>query len=361
MKMEHRSGDSADFSDGGLAVTVAHDPVRTGPDRVESGRPSAAAVLRRFRNTSQGNTEVALIAIIALLVAIFTFEASGFASTGNVNNILLDASSVGIAAWAVTWIMIAAEIDISAGPAVAFWGVVFAKMGGLGVPLAAVLVILGSGLVGALAGWLRATLALPSFIVTLGLWNVYGGLAYYVSGSLPIPATDSVVLDFLAGTLWSVPVPVYMMLILMGCFSFASRRTRFGLAIYATGGNVKAARLSGIRVHNVQIWVFAIAAMMYAIVAIIFTAQLSSGDPSSGTGLEFKVIAAVVVGGTALTGGRGSLFGTFLGVLLIAVISNGLVLIGVESFLQQVALGLIVVASVLINTLVARHRNLEQH
>jgi simple sugar transport system permease protein len=274
-------------------------------------------------------------------------------------SILRDGATVGIVAWGVTLVIVSGEIDISVGPAVAFWSVVIAQVAGpLGVGLLpGVLISLVGGLViGGFAGWLRASLEIPSFIVTLGLWSAYRGMAQFMTNALPVPVASNAFMDLLADSIGPVPTPVVIFFVLFAVFYFVSTRTSLGRSIFAVGGNARAAMLSGIKVERVYIAVFAITGLLAALVGLLLTARLGSGNSGAATGLEFDAIAAVVVGGTSLSGGRGSMLGTLLGVIFIAVIGNGLILLGVNSYLQDVVSGGIIVLSVLINILLGRSR-----
>lgn len=310
----------------------------------------------RGLNTQRIN-EIGLAVAVIILAVVLAIMAPGFASENNMWSILRDAATVGIVAWGATLVIVAGEIDISIGPAVAFWSVILAEMAGpwgVGLPGGIVSVLLGGLVVGGLAGWLRAKLGVPSFIVTLGLWSAYRGLAQFMTNALPVPMERNAFLDLLAGSIGPVPTPVVVFFLLFIVFYFVSTRTSFGRSVFAVGGNARAAGLSGISVTKVRIVVFAITGLLAAIVGVLLTARLGSGNSGAATGLEFDVIAAVVVGGTALAGGRGSMLGTLLGVIFIAMIGNGLVLLGVNSYIQDVVSGAIIVVSVLINILLGR-------
>jgi simple sugar transport system permease protein len=301
--------------------------------------------------------EIGLLAAILLLYIVLGLSASGFLSLDNQLGLLRNAATIGIAAWGVTLVIIAGEIDISIGPAVAFASVVVAKGAtewNLGVAGAIVLTLLMGVLWGALAGWLRARFNVPSFITTLGLWSVLGGLALYMTDALPVPLPESALLDVLGGSVLGVPTAAVVMLVLFAVFAYLAKYTAYGRSVYATGGNAAAAQLAGLDVSRVRVLLFATTGLLAAITGVLLAARLGSGNGGAAAGLEFDVIAAVVIGGTALAGGRGSLGGTFLGVVFITVIANGLVLLGVNSFFQDVVRGLIIVGAVLVNVVISR-------
>jgi simple sugar transport system permease protein len=303
--------------------------------------------------------EIGLLVVIGLLYLAFWLYASNFITFRNQVSILRDAATFGIAAWGATLIIIAGEIDISVGPMVAFLSVCFAfmlKSGDTPMVLAFLAIIIVGGLLGGIAGALRAWFDVPSFIGTLGLWSALGGLALYMTDSVPVTIPSSDFLDQLGGEIAGIPVSAIVMLVLFAVFVFISRKTAFGRSVFAIGGNPSAAHLSGIKVKHIRLALFVIAGMLAAISAILLTARNGVGDASvSRSGLEFNVISAVVVGGTALTGGRGSILGTLLGIFVIALIGNGLVLMGINSYLQPVVSGVIIVAAVLLNILASRY------
>ncbi|MFI1459754.1 ABC transporter permease [Nocardia carnea] len=301
--------------------------------------------------------EIGLVVAIAALYVVLGLTASGFMDGSNQLGILRDAATIGIAAWGVTLVIIAGDIDISIGPAVAFASVLVA-MGsaqwGLGVFGAVLLTLVLGAAWGALAGWLRASFNVPSFIATLGLWSVLGGLGLYLTDALPVVLPESGLFDLLGGSILGIPTSAVVMLILFAVFVYIAKFTAYGRSVYAIGGNAAAAQLAGINLTKVRILLFATTGLLSAITGVLLASRLGAGSGSAGAGLEFDIIAAVVIGGAALAGGRGTMLGTLLGVVFITVIGNGLVLLGVNSFLQDVIRGVIIVGAVLINALIVR-------
>ncbi|MER7317367.1 ABC transporter permease [Streptomyces albidoflavus] len=321
-----------------------------------SGPPSSPAGAVRFRRLRHLN-ELGLLAAVVVLYIVLGVVAGGFLSADNQLGILRDAATVGIPALGVTLVIIAGEIDISIGPAVAFASVLFAKAASewdFGLPIALLLTLIAGALWGSAAGWLRARFGVPSFIATLGLWSALGGLALYTTNALPVATPDGGFMEALGGKILGVPTPAVVLVLLFLVFWYVARRTAYGRSVYAVGGNAAAAQLAGIRISRVRVVLFATTGVLAALTGILMAARLGSGNGGAAAGLEFDVIAAVVIGGTALAGGRGSLVGTMLGVVFISVIANGLVLLGVNSFLQDVVRGLIIVGAVLINVVISR-------
>lgn len=323
----------------------------------KSAKPSAPA-LRRF--SAQQISELGLLAALIVAILFFTAFAPNFLSIGNVWNIVNAAAITGIVAWSSTLVIVAGEIDVSIGPAVAFWSVIVAELSGgrFHLPLLvgiAITLVLGA-LVGAMAGWLRGRFGVPSFIVTLGLWLALRGLARSFSTALPVPMDSSPFLTWLGGKLWTSgpDVGAALMLLTFVIFAFVARSTTYGRSVFVVGGNARAAMLTGINVTRIRVLLFATSGLMAAVLGVIFSARLNSGYSEAAQGLEFDVIAAVVVGGTALSGGRGSMVGTLLGVLFIAVIGNGLIPLGVDQYLQSVVQGALIVGAVLVNMALGR-------
>jgi simple sugar transport system permease protein len=317
-----------------------------------AAKPAASDQARRTGFTfSQHMNELSLFFAIVVLYVIFSATAPGFMSFNNQVNILRDAATIGIAAWAVTLIIIAGEIDVSVGPMVAFTSVILAFLLQMGIPtpVAFVLAIALGALLGAIPGILRAYFDVPSFVGTLGMWSALRGTALFVTDALPVSIGRNDTLDALDRSIFGIPPAAIIMLVLFAVFAFVSRKTAFGRSVFAIGGNAHAAFLSGISVARIRVALFAIGGAMAAISGILLVSRLGSGNATAASGLEFDVIAAVVVGGTALSGGRGSMLGTLLGVLVITLIGNGLVLLGINPFFQQVVRGLIIVIAVLAN------------
>ncbi|NEE03701.1 ABC transporter permease [Phytoactinopolyspora halotolerans] len=307
-------------------------------------------MLSRLRPAA-GAAHVGLGAVLILTCVVLALTAPNFLTTGNLLDIARQASYTGIIALGMTLVIVAAEIDISVGSAIAFSSAVFGVLAvNLAWPLwvAAVGVLLLGALVGAGAGLVRAALNVPSFIVTLALFSALSGMALLLTDSTPIPISDPGFAWLGSGDVAGIPVPALIMAVLFAVFWVVANRTAFGRSVYAIGGNAEAARLSGIPVRRVRIILFATTGVLAALSGLLQTSQLGAGNPTIGGGVEFAVITAVIVGGANLYGGRGSLVGTLLGVLFIGALNNGMVLLGVNSYAQYVANGVLVLLAVLI-------------
>jgi ribose transport system permease protein len=212
---------------------------------------------------------------------------------------------------------------------------------------------IGCGLVnGALVSWG----GLPSFIVTLGMMSVARGAALVFTEGRPVSGFDAGFRSIATGSAGFVPAPVVVMVAVYIVAHLVLTRTTFGRYVYAIGGNEEATRLSGIAVRRHKTLIYGVAGLMSAVAAIILTARLNSAQPIAGMMYELDAIAATVIGGTSLMGGEGSLGGTLVGALIMGVLRNGLNLLGVSSFLQQIVIGGVIVGAVLVDTVLKRHR-----
>ena len=294
-----------------------------------------------------------LIALVILFV-VLALVAPNFLTARNMLNVLRQVSFVGIIACGMTLALISGNVDLSVGSVVALssalLGVLYVKQG-WPLPLAIVAVLLEATIVGILAGLIRVRWKIPALIITLALMISLRGIAFMLTNAFPIPITDERFAYLGGGYAFGIPVPVIIFLIIAAIFIFISTRTIYGRSVYAVGGNEEAARLSGIRVNFIPISILGMTAFLSAISGILLTSRLTSSYAGVGVGWEFDAIAAVLIGGTALFGGEGSITGTLLGVLFIGLLANGMVLLGVNPYLQDVARGAIILLAVLLSVL----------
>ncbi len=282
----------------------------------------------------------------------------------NLINVVNQIAVIAIIAIGMTMVIITGGIDLSVGSMVALAAVVATRlivsMGGVHAGAftmvgAALLAILACGLIGAISGFFITQFNLPPFIATLGWMLVASGIAYLVAGGESIyDVPNSFVWLGRGADLLSIPNAVLLMFALYLAAGFIMSQTVFGRHIYAVGGNAEAARLSGIAIKKILLWVYTISGLMAGLGGIILASQLKSGAPTYGVMYELYVIAAVVVGGASLSGGEGKIMGTLIGALIIAVIQNGMNLTGVESYTQKVVLGLVILGAVLLDKLRGR-------
>lgn len=296
--------------------------------------------------------ELLLVGVVILLCIVWTVMNPQFFSMDNVSNILRQASYTAIAAVGMTMVIIIGEIDLSAGSLVCASGLMGAVLcrdtGNV------FLAVLGALAVGAVVGLFNGVLCaigkLPGFIASLASMTILRGLAYIVTGGNSVVWDNEQFTMIGTGYIWVIPVPVILMIIAIIFGVILTTKTRFGRYIYAVGGNTEASRWSGIAVEKVKILVYVIMGILTAVAGIIITTRLGSGQPSAGQNFEMDCITAAVVGGTSMSGGKGKIAGTIVGVLLLTVLTNGMTLVGMNTYWQQVLKGVIIVVSVLADT-----------
>jgi len=299
---------------------------------------------------------------LALLIEIVLFAQLSpyFLTAENLVNITLQVSITAIIAAGMTFVILTAGIDLSVGAVVALSGVIATSCLRVSAsfPLAlAVAMTAGVGvgaLAGSLAGVLITRFRITPFIVTLAIMTIARGAAFMYTDGRPIwdlPAEFSVLGS---GRVAGLPIPTVIMLIVYVVAYVVFKQTRFGRYVYAVGGNKEAAHLSGINTNAVILRVYVISGILAALSGILLSSRMNSGQPNAGLMYELDVIAAVVVGGTSLFGGRGSIVGTFLGAMLIGILRNGLNLINVSSYVQMVVLGVVILLAVMLDQLKKR-------
>jgi ribose transport system permease protein len=312
-----------------------------------TGRPA------RRRDLTAMWERYGILAVLILIVILMAIIAPNFLSLSNGLNVARAISVNAILAAGMTLVILTAGIDLSVGSVVALSGVASVLLWTNGVPT--LFAVLGGILVGALVGvvngGLIAYLGLPAFIVTLGALTYVRGLSYSLTNAQPLIAEGLGFRGLGNGAVANVPAPVIVMVVIYALLWFVLERTKFGRHIYAVGGNAEAARLAGIKVRWVLVRVYVIMGACAGLAGVIFAARVESGQPRAGEGYELDAIAAVVLGGTSLMGGRGRLSGTLIGALIIGVLSNGLVLMNVPFFWQLVIKGLVIVIAVAIDGL----------
>jgi sugar transport system permease protein len=294
-----------------------------------------------------------LLALVLLFVAL-SLAAPNFLTARNMLNVLRQISFIGMIACGMTLALIAGDVDLSVGSVVALSSSLLAVLHvKLGLPLwaACLLTILEATGVGLLAGLVRVRWNIPALIVTLALMLSLRGFAFVLTNAFPIPITDPAFAFWGGGHVLGVPVPVWIFLGVVVFFWFLSTRTVFGRSVYAIGGNAEAARLSGIPVTRIRASLLGITAFLSALSGVLLTSRLTSGYAGVGVGWEFDAISAALVGGTSLFGGEGNIHGTLLGVLFVGLLGNGMVLLGINPYLQDVIRGGIILLAVLLSAL----------
>lgn len=296
-----------------------------------------------------GQFRTAFILIILMITA--TILSPVFLTAPNLLNVLLEVAVTAILAIGETFIIINGEIDLSVGAIVGLSGAITAGIlqhSNLGVALI-VCILIGAG-AGLLNGILVTYGKVPSFIATLGTMTAFSGLTLVYTGGNPIAITSNGFQNLGQGYLLGVPIPVWFMVVLYVLFWFLLHRTYYGRYIFAVGGNREASRLSGINVFQVKNIAFLLTGILSAVAGVLLTARLNSAEPTTGSGLEMDAITAVILGGTSLAGGKGTLLGTIFGAIILGVLDDGMNLLNVSAFYQNVVKGIIIILAVLLDS-----------
>ena len=297
-----------------------------------------------------------------ILIVIVSMINPDFFSVDNILNILRQTSVNAIIAVGMTFVILIAGIDLSVGSVLALAGALGATLIGMDVSiyLTIPVVLIFGGLLGALNGALVAFGKVQAFMATLITMLMLRGVTMIYMEGRPISTGFSDSADAFAeigtGVLLGIPVPVWLMFILFGIAWFILTQTRIGRYIYALGGNEAATALSGINVNKVKLFVFIVSGVLAALAGLIVTSRLGSAQPTAGSGYELDAIAAVVVGGTSLMGGKGRIFGTLIGALIIGFLSNALNLLDIDSYYQLVAKALVILTAVILDNFIGRKK-----
>ena len=297
---------------------------------------------------------VGILSVLVLLCVIVSIATSKFLKPNNLISVLRQISINAYIALGMTLIIILGHIDLSVGAIVAMSGTLtvgFIVTQGLPIPVAILLGILLGMAAGLISGMIVTYFRVPAFIITMAMMNVCSGVAYVYSGGQATRINNDFFSAIGTGYLFNtIPLPVVYMIILIIVISFLLGKTKFGTYIYAIGGNREAARLSGVPIKKVEIAVFTISGVLSAFAGLVLCSRMYSGQPSVGSGYELDAIAACVLGGTSMSGGKGRISGTIFGAMVIGIISNGLNLIGVSSYWQLIVKGLIIACAVLLDS-----------
>lgn len=327
--------------------------VATGQER---RRPDVVSILGKF----------APLIFLAVLVVILSVLRPNFLSAFNLFNVMRQISFIGILAVGMTFVILTAGIDLSVGSLLAFSGIVCATVakgsrslleggvtdsGGVRVLLAALAAILVGMVIGLLQGSLTARAGIPAFIVTLGGLGAWRGATLLWTNGQPISSFSDDFKFWGQGFIGPLPVPVIFFLAMVIIGQIILKYTQYGRWIYALGGNPEASRLSGLNVKMLTTSVYVISGFCAGLAGFLLTSRLNSAEQVAGQGYELQAIAAVVIGGTSLFGGQGSMIGTLIGAMLIGVLNNGLVILNVSPYYQQIVIGAIIVLSVYIDQL----------
>ena len=307
-----------------------------------------------MKNTMKYMSELTTVIALIILMAVITIINSNFLTANNLLNLLLQVTSNALIAFGMTFVILTGGIDLSVGSILALSSALTAGLLGSGMPV--ILAILISLILGCILGMMNGLLIsygkLAPFIVTLATMTIFRGATLVYTNGNPITKglSDTFLFQFLGqGYIVGIPFPVIIMFIVFIVLYVLLHKTAFGKSVYAIGGNEKAAYISGVKLNKVKIIIYSISGIMASISGLIITSRLSSAQPTSGASYEMDAIAAVVLGGTSLSGGKGRILGTLIGALIIGVLNNGLNIIGVSAFWQQVVKGVVILIAVLID------------
>ena len=303
---------------------------------------------KRSINLQQMGPVIGLI-IITVILSVMN---SDFLTMNNILNVLRQVSINALIAFGMTFVILTGGIDLSVGSILALSGALTAGLmtGGMDPFLAIVIGLLLGAAMGAVNGIIISKGKVAPFIATLATMTIFRGLTLVYTEGRPITGFGSESFSLLgAGYFFFIPIPVIWMIIVFAILYFILKKTAFGRRVYAIGGNEEASILSGIKVDKIKIMIYTISGLLAALAGIILTSRLNSAQANAGVGYELDAIAAVVLGGTSLSGGRGWIFGTLIGAMIIGVLNNGLNLLEVSSFYQQVVKGSVILLAVLLD------------
>ena len=290
---------------------------------------------------------------LVLLSIGLSIASPNFLTPSNLFSVLRQVSYSGLIAFGMTFIILIGGIDLSVGAILALVGIVTASLiqAGMDPILASCIGLLLGAACGAINGLLVSFGRIAPFIATLATMILFRGIAQEYSQSKPISINvDGFFNEIGSGYLFdTIPVPVVLMLLVYFMLWFVLKKTRFGRHVYALGGSEDVARISGLKVRSLKLWVYTLSGLMSGLAALVVTSRLSSASPNAGAMYELDAIAAVVLGGTSLSGGRGWIFGTLVGVVLLGILSNGLNLLNVSSNYQLIIKGVVILFAVLLD------------
>lgn len=290
-----------------------------------------------------------ILVVLGIMIIIMSFLSPRFLSFSNLLNISRQISVMAIVGVGMTFVILSAGIDLSVGSIVALTGIIisyFAQKVGAPVYLSVIIGLLASLGVGVFNGILISKVNIPFFIVTLATMVIGRGLCFIITGGYPISELGEGFQQVGRGYFGPIPIPVVIMLVVYILAYIVLRHTSFGRYVYAIGGNEEAAKFVGLAVDKIKIAIYGICGLTSGIGALILTSRMNSGDPNMGTGMELDAIAAAVIGGTSITGGKGWIWGTLIGAYIMGILNNGLNMLDVSAYYQMAVKGLVILIAV---------------
>ncbi len=315
----------------------------------QAGQARSVPVLERLRDPGFWADWTAVVALVVLVI-LFGIASSTFLSFGNIQAVLVAAAILVMLTVGQTYVIITAGIDLSVASALTLGSVVLgqAVSRGWNIAIACVLAVIAGTLVGLINGFIIAKGKITDFIVTLGTLSSAAGAALVLSNGEPVTVTSNFLLRLATGSLGPIPYFVVVALVIAVIGHIVLFHTRFGTHLLATGGDPEAARAMGINTDRVKIAAYTISGFLAGLASILLTARIGAAEPAANTSYLLNSVAAVVLGGVSLFGGRGSMVGPVVGALLLTALVNGLTLLGVSQFYQQLAIGIVVVLAALL-------------
>jgi len=303
--------------------------------------------LRKLLSSAAKSEKIGLLIAFVAMVVVFQILNPNYATMDNAVNILISMSIVGLVAIGETFLMISGVVDLSAGSVAAFSGVLAALLLKMGwsTPLVFICVVAVGSLVGLINSTLINKLKFGFFITTLGTMSIFRGLAYIICGGKAVFITNQTFIQIGIVRIFRIPLPAIIFLALIIIFGVILKRTRFGRSIYMVGGNPTAAYLAGINQEQLRVGLYMLSSSLAALGGCILASRMNSGQPMASQGLEFDAITAAVLGGVAMSGGIGSMGGCLIGLFIMQGFNNGLQILNVQSFWQQVCKGLLLFAA----------------
>ncbi len=296
----------------------------------------------------------AIVLVLIVLIILFAIGNSLFFTISNFVNILRQVSMLAIVAIGMTFVLISGGIDLAVGSQLSFVGVLTAVMVSVvGLhPVAACLIgLIATTIVGMIDGIIISKTNVPPLIVTLAMMQILQGLGYVISGGLPVYGLPESLKVLGQGYFGPVPIPVIIMVVIILIGAFILNKTYIGRYFYAVGSNEEAARLSGLNVVWIKLIAYMLSGLFSGIAGIIMMARINSGNPTAGRSFEMDVLTAVVLGGVSVLGGEGKVFGAVIGVLIIGVLSNGLIIMGINEYYQLMVKGIVLLFAVIFDSL----------
>ena len=310
-------------------------------------------ILNYINKNSQLKQLISIMIVLIVMMIVFSIASQYFFTKNNLLTVALQSSIIAIISIGQTLVLITGGIDLSLGSVIGFSGMLSSMfmVDGMSIPAAIILGCLIASSVGLVNGLLIVYAKLPPFVVTLGSMSIVKGINLLLTNGIPVSGLPKEFIVIGSNSFLGLPIPVWIMFILTFIFHYMLTKTPLGLHIYASGSNIQASKLSGINTNVTIVLVYVFSAFLASIAGIIFASRVLSGQPTAGSGYELYAVASSVIGGTSLSGGEGIISGTLVGSIIIGTLRNGLNLLGVSAFLQEVMIGCVIIAAVFIDKL----------